>query len=210
MKAFKAQHTALFQLSGKITHGHSCSSHLPRRRPRGLCHHREARAGSRARCSPRQHAPCLPREGAGRTSGSSPHLPPRTPGLPGTGTPARGRESSQEGGLRKASISLGNLLPRRSYYPSQEKKGNKKPDQKLSDRVTRTLQSQSRPQKQGRSGETCRGEFSGYPLAFRCPTFDTLAGIFKAAEGRGGTIPASLQKSQGVQSLQINKEKVMR
>lgn len=134
------------------------------------------------------------------------------PHVPRHGDAGAGQGVQAGGGLGEEPAFPWEICFREGVIIHRRRRKGKKTEQKLSDRVTSTipLRSQSPRQKQGRSRETYRGEFSRYPLAFRCPTFDTPAGIFKAAEGRRGTIPASLQKSQGVQSLQINKEKVMR
>lgn len=114
-KALKAKRTAIFQLSRKITH-RRCSSHLPRHRQEGFCfcHHQQEQDSRRA--------PSLQRE----KQAAAPHLP-RT----GTHSSlAQGHqlrvESAARGGSEKRERFSGKPLSRKSYYPSQEKKGKKK------------------------------------------------------------------------------------
>lgn len=183
-----------------LQESHSRPSHLPKQ-TMGLLPPLRGK-GQQQSMVQRQHRPHLQREGSGRSRQqllitSDPH--PAAPQCRDTGSGQRTR--------RRAIVSPGNLPLKRSYYPSLEKKGKKT---KGTFPAESPAQSLCDVKAHCKSRETERDEFSRYPLVFRCPTFDSLAGIFKAAEGCRGTIPASLQKSQGVQSVHINKGKVMR
>lgn len=166
------------------------SSRLPSPGQRGSCRPREEEEGGRAH----KHSTHPAGGGSDRQRPISPGAQPPSP-AGGTGEePAFPRETRPRDAAVTHCRSKKELIANRNF-PTES------PAQSL-----RRLKGHCEA---GRSGETWRSEFSRYPLVCRCPTSDSPAETFKAAEGRGATIPASLQKSQGVQSLHINKEKVM-